>query len=537
MLKKFLFLVIFTICCLSFVSSTDVPDLEEGEKVQELDSNNFNEAIAKYKNILIAFYSSASDITSMNYKLLDLAKKLLEFDPTIYFVKCKLNSDIRKSDNAPRAINNSLKINFVLYTELNEQITNPAISNESLKSLDVNSMMEFIKQNFIKPIYTLNETDRYIRKDSKLIFLYFTDNFNSEASNIFKRAARSNILKGKNMYFVLVEDSIAESFKKDSGDILVKKRQDEGEVTISEGFTEDEIINVALLHERTMYNNLDITKYSLNGVPMLGLIREKYHSQRKLAEENFRKAYLLLKKQDPDIDKKINFVILGFEASLDKDLIDFVKITTTKYVRVFILDTKEEDDTKWKSYFLDSDAELTHESIKEFVENYLNGYLLPHVNSEDISLDMNYGPGNMNILVAKNFDKWVIRNELDVLILFFREGCRPCDVYQGVYMDFWEKYQKDNKHLFVAALDAVKNDNQYILPEAYPEVWIFKKNEKDKPRKLALKDADLTELTQFVKFHVGLKEPTKTTQSGNSTNTSSNTTNANTAESGSKDEM
>lgn len=73
----------------------------------------------------------------------------------------------------------------------------------------------------------------------------------------------------------------------------------------------------------------------------------------------------------------------------------------------------EEEMTKYKP----EATELTAETMKAFVQSFIDGNLKPHLLSEEIPEDWDKNP--VKILVSKNFDSVAFDKSKDVLVEFY----------------------------------------------------------------------------------------------------------------------
>ena len=246
------------------------------------------------------------------------------------------------------------------------------------------------------------------------------------------------------------------------------------------------------------------------------MFRPEKHKMRKTLEEIFRRAYVIIKYDKPNIDQILNFAIGGFSESIDKDLAEYIKLTNKEDDVIFaLIDTRHQEQRKWKTYFM-QEREFDHKNIIDFVGNFFTNKLVYKMLSEEVNREYQEGPGYLNYLVGTTFDKWVIEQNLDALVLLYSDNCKACDMFMDTYIRFWEEYQESNPDLFFGAFNAVKNDNFHINPLGYPEVHFFKVGEKENP---IFFDGDKSyeSLVDFVKTHFNLR----TKQSKTTTDSSS----------------
>jgi len=289
-LSKAKYSIIFLLILTFYKVKSEVPNLEDIESIKEITLSNFDDTYLKYKNMVVAYYNSDSDWETLNLepKLTALAKNLSEFDPPIYLAKCKLTKEIKSSKNTPITLNFNLKLNFVFYTDLLDIIRYGLETEDEVTNLDTESIFKFVSYFYVQPVSTLKELDRIIRKPNILTIIYFSDDFKSQKAQGFKLVARNSLFWNKNFKFVLADSELAESLKSEAGDILIKKKVDEKEVRLTEGFDDNILIKTILLHEKELYNSEEITQEAIKAnIPLLTLFRKVNHPKTKYYEDIF----------------------------------------------------------------------------------------------------------------------------------------------------------------------------------------------------------------------------------------------------------
>ncbi|KAF6762274.1 disulfide isomerase [Ephemerocybe angulata] len=179
-------------------------------------------------------------------------------------------------------------------------------------------------------------------------------------------------------------------------------------------------------------------------------------------------AYLFI---DPTAsDKDAQLAVLRPVAEKYKPKINFVWIDALKYGdHAKALNLPE---TKWPSfviqdlqkqlkYPLDQSKEVTTDSLKEIVEQFVAGSLQPQLKSQAVP-ETQEGP--VTILVGKNFEELAFDESKDVFVEFYATWCGHCKRLAPVWDQLGEKYAVIKDKLVIAKIDTPEND----LPPSVP---------------------------------------------------------------------
>lgn len=142
---------------------------------------------------------------------------------------------------------------------------------------------------------------------------------------------------------------------------------------------------------------------------------------------------LFISKKDPNYDSilesfrsvakefkgKVLFVTIDTEVEDHERIMEYfgLKKDETPELRFIKL---EEEMTKFKPQTKD----LTHDNIKEFVQNVLDGKLREHLLSQELPEDWDKNP--VKVLVSTNFDSVAFDKSKDVLVEFYAPWCGHC---------------------------------------------------------------------------------------------------------------
>jgi protein disulfide isomerase len=109
--------------------------------------------------------------------------------------------------------------------------------------------------------------------------------------------------------------------------------------------------------------------------------------------------------------------------------------------------------------------QLTKEYIKEYIKNIKKGKIKKDLFSEP-SLD-NYDLNGVRYVIGRNYDKHVIEEKNNVLIMFFEGSmiCNECDKILGIMRNLTKKYHVEEKKIIFSYFDAGKNQPRDIILE------------------------------------------------------------------------
>lgn len=121
--------------------------------------------------------------------------------------------------------------------------------------------------------------------------------------------------------------------------------------------------------------------------------------------------------------------------------------------------------------------ELSEKKISKFVEDFVAGKIEPSIKSEPIPEKQD---GPVTVVVAKNYEELVIKNDKDVLLEFYAPWCGHCKALAPKYEELAGLYKNFADKVTIAKVDATAND----VPDeigGFPTIKLFKAGEKDEP--------------------------------------------------------
>ena len=126
------------------------------------------------------------------------------------------------------------------------------------------------------------------------------------------------------------------------------------------------------------------------------------------------------------------------------------------------------------------EGEITEKNLIQFIEDWENKKLKKFLKSEEIPKDNN---GDIFVVVGKSFQKDVIENDNDVLLVFYAPWCGHCKRLLPEYEKAAKKIKATNPKIILAKMDATENEVEGVHITGFPTIKFYpgnKKNEKPK---------------------------------------------------------
>jgi len=197
----------------------------------------------------------------------------------------------------------------------------------------------------------------------------------------------------------------------------------------------------------------------------------------------------ILKELAQETRNKLNFVFIDwtkYGAQAKK-----LALTGNKVPCFAIEDTKTQ-----LHYAFDEHNELTKDSLREFVQQFLAGNMAPTTISEPLP-ESNEGP--VKIVVGNNYKDIVLDDTKDVFLELYAPWCGHCKSLMPVWEQLGESF-KSNPNVVIAKMDATVNFyDKNSKVNMYPTLKMFKAGDKANPIQFSGGDKDLDSLIAFVK--------------------------------------
>nr|XP_022918149.1 protein disulfide-isomerase [Onthophagus taurus] len=313
-----------------------------------------------------------------------------------------------------------------------------------------------------KELKTVAEAKEFIEATNVAIIGFFKDQTSDEAKAFLSVAAVTD----DHPFAITSEDEVYSEYEAKCGSIILFKKFDEGK-SLFEG----------------ELNEKNLKKFvAANSLPLL--VEFNHETAQKIFGGEIKSHLLLFLAKGEDHFEKISEAAKSV-AKPFKEQVLFVTIDASEEDHGRILEffgmkkdevpaarlIKLEDDM---AKFKPETNELTADSMKQFVQDYLDGKLKQHLLSQDLPEDWDKSP--VKVLVASNFDEVALDKTKDVLVEFYAPWCGHCKQLAPIYDKVGEHFE-NNDDIVVAKMDATVNELEHTKVSSFPTIKLYKKGE------------------------------------------------------------
>ena len=204
----------------------------------------------------------------------------------------------------------------------------------------------------------------------------------------------------------------------------------------------------------------------------------------------------ILKTVAEKLEGKLKVCLTDIKEGMAARLAEYIGVKSADLPTVRIADTRVD----LKKYNMI--GAITVENIFKFVDDWENKKLKPHLKSADEPKENN---GDVRVVVGKTFQKEVIDNDKDVLLLFYAPWCGHCKEFHPKFEEAARILKKDNPKLLFAKMDATENEVESVNIEGYPTIKFYPGNKKDKEPIEFDGERSVPGVLKFLKEHVATK--------------------------------
>ena len=198
---------------------------------------------------------------------------------------------------------------------------------------------------------------------------------------------------------------------------------------------------------------------------------------------------ILMKNISDKLNYKIKVAITDIKDSISAILAENINIKENELPSIRIVDTKGNYIKKYKM-----NGEINESNILEFIKDWENKRIKPYVKSSEEPKENN---GDVFIVVGNTFEKEVINNNKDVVVLFYSPICYHCKALLPKYEEVAKRLK--SKNLILSKIDAFYNEVESIENYGFPKIKLYPGNKKDKPPIDYNGDKSVEDIIKFIK--------------------------------------
>ena len=333
---------------------------------------------------------------------------------------------------------------------------------------------------------TLNSSEEVekFKNEYDVVLIYFGNN--KRDIEEYTRAARK--IDDFNFGIVEKEDIISKYSKK--GNIVLYKNFDEGkrELTTIKMENIEELINKYSSPKLMKFNEKAAYFIFDKKLPALILFAEE-------KSPNWVDYEKLMLNISEKLNYKLKVVLTDIKGVKAAKLAEKLNVNINNFPSIRIIDTSGKYIKKYK---MDKDN-INEKDILKFVNDWENKKLKSYVKSSEEPKD---NDGDVFIVVGSTYEKEVINNEKDVVILFYSPLCYRCKALLPKYEIVAEKLKSKNPKLLLAKIDGIENEVETIDDHTFPKIRLYPGNKKNKQPIEYNGDDSVNNIIKFIKDNV-----------------------------------
>ena len=441
-------IVLTIFCLLSFSFCVEEEEFPIENDITVLTEATFDKAIAKYEHILVMFYAPWCGHCKKFKPELEKAAAILRKE-NLYVAK--VDATVEKKLAEKYGVRGYPTVKFF----------KKGVAMDYTGGRKESEVLNWVRKKSgpaTRPLKTLEELEKF-KTDNTVCIVYFGTN--EEEKKIFEAVASKN----DDYQFAYVEDKeVAEKANEKMGFVVLYKKFDEKRNELS-GFKEKDLSDfVAVKSQKRVSTFDDKTTQIVFGdnqptICYFGEKGEKWDEAEKLLEKIADKA----------IEKKLKVTMTEIKEGMGKRIADYIGVKKADLPSIRIIDTRKE----MKKYIMEK--EINEQNILEFMEGWVKGTLKRHLKTQEEPKE-NKGP--ILEVVGKTFQREVIENDKDVMLVFYAPWCGHCKKLLPEYEKAANKLKEKNPKLVLAKMDATENEVESVEVTGFPTIKFYPGNKK-----------------------------------------------------------
>jgi len=429
-------------------------EIQEEEDVLVLTSDNFDEAVSSNKYLLVEFYAPwCGHCKALAPEYAKAAGKLKSEESEIRLAK------------VDATVQNELGERFKIrgYPTLKFFVDGTPLEYTGGRTSD--EIIQWCKKKSGPPSVTVNSVDelKTLQSENEVLVLGLFKDVNSEQATVFNNVAK---LVDSVAFAITSEQAVFDELEvKASESLVLFKKFDEGRENFEGTFDAESVkrfIHANQLPLVTEFNQETAQKIFGGDIKVHNLLFVSKNG------DNFENTLNEFKSAAKDFRGRVIFVLIDSDVDENERVMEFfgLKKEDAPTVRLISLG---QDMTKYKP----ESNQITTDVLREFVQNFLDGNLKPHLLTQDVPEDWDANP--VKVLVGKNFDQVARDKSKTVLVEFYAPWCGHCKQLAPIYDQLGEKF-KDSTEFVIAKMDSTVNELEDIKIQSFPTIKLFPKD-------------------------------------------------------------
>ena len=172
------------------------------------------------------------------------------------------------------------------------------------------------------------------------------------------------------------------------------------------------------------------------------------------------------------IGAKLKCVMTEIESGMGKRIAEYIGLKKEELPSVRILDTRKDI----KKYIMEGD--INEKNILNFIDGWEQGKLKRHLKTQE---EPKENKDDIFVVVGKSFQKEVIDNDKDVMLVFYAPWCGHCKQLLPKYEEVAKKLKAKNPKIVLAKMDATENEVESVHITGFPTIKFYPGNKKSSP--------------------------------------------------------
>lgn len=439
-----------------------------------LTDTTFDKAIKKYDYLLVLFYAPWDNQSKKFYNEYKKAATSLKKEK-LYLAKVDATTEKKLAD----------KYDIIGFPTVKLFMKKKHIEyNGGVKEIEI---INWMKKKTIGPATKLLESVEEIekiKKDNEVVVIYFGNN--KDEIDEYSKVARKNeeilfaIVNSQNIINKYINNNIK------SGTIILYKKFDEKKRELKTYLKEKNIEEFIKKYSTPKVMKFDEkTAQIIFGKSNPAII---VFASEKL--EKWGEYETILRTISDKINDKIKIILTDIKEGITTNIAQYMGVRKSDLPTLRIIDSQD----GYKKYKMK--GEINAKNILKFVEEWSLKRIRPYLKSGKKPENNN---GNIFTLVGDIYEDEVLKNDKDIMVLFYTQNCQHCKSLFPKYEKVSRILKKKNPKLIIAKIDAFENEIESINISGYPCIKFYPGNKKHKLPLEYNGDRSVEDMIKFIK--------------------------------------